>query len=56
LGDIIKALTFALPFKKWVAKKAKRSLKVWKQQHESLMIQQGKSSAIINLEFDVNFQ
>jgi hypothetical protein len=35
LGDIIKAITFALRSKKRVAKNAKRSLKVWKQQHES---------------------
>jgi len=30
-GRNIQALTFALPLKKWVAGKAKRSLKVWKQ-------------------------
>ncbi len=30
LAGIKKALTFALPIKKRVAKKAKRSLKVWK--------------------------
>jgi len=30
LADIKKALTFALPIEKRVAKKAKRSLKVWK--------------------------
>ena len=32
LGDTIKARSFALPIKKRVAKTAKRSLKVWKQQ------------------------
>ena len=34
LGDTIKARSFALPIKKRVAKTAKRSLKVWKQQQQ----------------------
>ena len=33
LDDLIKALTFASRLKKRAAKKAERSLKVWKQQH-----------------------
>ena len=34
MGDTIKARSFALPIKKRVAKTAKRSLKVWKQQQQ----------------------
>jgi len=35
LGGKITALTFALQSKNWGQNKTKRSLKVWKQQHES---------------------
>ncbi len=53
MGEKIKALTFALPIKKGVKSKAKRSLKVWKQQQIIFGFIQGNVSANINLEFDV---
>ena len=52
LGGKIKALTFALPIKKRVQSKAKRSLKVWKQQHESSDSQKVMLAQIL-IEFDV---
>jgi hypothetical protein len=54
LVEKINALTFALLYKKRGKSKAKRSLKVWKQQHESSDSKKVMLAQIL-IEFDVNF-